>query len=102
MRAGIREHLGGHVGADLASVTGMTVPAELLIGGQWTPGRGGQLPVIDPATEDPVAEVASATPQDALDAVAAAHGALAGWAATPPRARGECLRRAYELMVARA
>ena len=27
------------------------------------------LPVIDPATEDPIAEVASATVEDALDAV---------------------------------
>ncbi|HWF82899.1 MAG TPA: NAD-dependent succinate-semialdehyde dehydrogenase [Streptosporangiaceae bacterium] len=88
--------------ADLASITGMTPPTELLIGGRWSPGRGGVLPVIDPATEDPIAEVANATPDDALDAVAAAHGALAGWAATPPRVRGECLRRAYELMIADA
>jgi succinate-semialdehyde dehydrogenase/glutarate-semialdehyde dehydrogenase len=80
----------------------MTAPTELLIGGQWTPGRAGVIPVIDPATEDPIAEVANATPDDALDAVAAAHGALAGWAATPPRVRGECLRRAYELMIADA
>jgi succinate-semialdehyde dehydrogenase/glutarate-semialdehyde dehydrogenase len=88
--------------ADLASITGMTAPTELLIGGQWSPGRAGVIPVIDPATEDPIAEVANATPDDALDAVAAAHGALAGWAATPPRVRGECLRRAYELMIADA
>jgi len=89
------------VAADLASITGMNAPTELLIGGQWSAGRAGLLPVIDPATEDPIAEVASATPDDALDAVAAAHAALPGWAATPPRARGECLRRAYELMIAR-
>ena len=87
--------------ADLASITGMNAPTELLIGGQWSAGRAGLLPVIDPATEDPIAEVASATPDDALDAVAAAHAAQPGWAATPPRARGECLRRAYELMIAR-
>jgi succinate-semialdehyde dehydrogenase/glutarate-semialdehyde dehydrogenase len=60
------------------------------------------LEVIDPATEYPIAEVADATPQDALDAVAAAHQALSLWAATPPRARGECLRRAYELMISGA
>jgi len=80
----------------------MTTPTRLLIGGEWTSGRAGELPVIDPATEDPIAEVASATPEDAIDAVAAAHQALPGWAATPPRARGECLRRAYELMIADA
>jgi succinate-semialdehyde dehydrogenase / glutarate-semialdehyde dehydrogenase len=91
---------GGDVAADLATITGMTAPTGLLIGGQWTQGRAGSLPVIDPATEDPIAEVASATPDDALDAVSAASQALAGWAATPPRVRGECLRRAYELMIA--
>src|SRR6266571_2437739 len=78
----------------------MNAPTGLLIGGQWGSGRAGVLPVIDPATEDPIAEVASATAEDALDAVAAAHQALPGWAATPPRVRGECLRRAYELMIA--
>jgi succinate-semialdehyde dehydrogenase/glutarate-semialdehyde dehydrogenase len=90
------------VAADLASITGIDVPTGLLIGGQWSPGRAGLLEVIDPATEDPIAEVADATPDDALDAVAAAHAALPGWAATPPRVRGECLRRAYELMIADA
>jgi succinate-semialdehyde dehydrogenase / glutarate-semialdehyde dehydrogenase len=90
------------VAADLAGMTGMNAPTGLLIGGQWTTGRAGVLPVIDPATEDPIAEVASATPEDALEAVAAAHQALPGWAATPPRVRGECLRRAYELMIAGA
>jgi len=88
------------VAADLATITGMNAPTGLLIGGQWSPGRAGSLPVIDPATEDPIAEVASATPDDALDAVSAASQALPGWAATPPRVRGECLRRAYELMIA--
>ncbi len=86
--------------ADLASITGMNAPTGLLIGGQWTSGRAGILPVIDPATEDSIAEVASATAEDAIDAVTAAHDALPGWAATPPRVRGECLRRAYELMIA--
>jgi succinate-semialdehyde dehydrogenase / glutarate-semialdehyde dehydrogenase len=90
------------VAADLASITGIDAPTGLLIGGQWSSGRAGVLEVIDPATEDPIAEVADATPDDALDAVAAAHQALAGWAATPPRVRGECLRRAYELMIADA
>jgi succinate-semialdehyde dehydrogenase/glutarate-semialdehyde dehydrogenase len=88
------------VAADLASITGIDAPTRLLIGGQWLPGRAGVLQVLDPATEEPIAEVADATPDDALDAVAAAHQALAGWAATPPRVRGECLRRAYELMIA--
>jgi succinate-semialdehyde dehydrogenase / glutarate-semialdehyde dehydrogenase len=92
--------LEGYVAADLASITGMNTPTGLLIGGQWTPGRAGLLPVLDPATEELIAEVASASAEDAIDAVTAAHDALPGWAATPPRVRGECLRRAYELMIA--
>jgi succinate-semialdehyde dehydrogenase / glutarate-semialdehyde dehydrogenase len=96
----VREILEGTVAADLASITGMNTPTGLLIGGSWSPGRAGVLPVIDPATEDTIAEVAAATAEDAIEAVSAAHQALAGWAATPPRVRGECLRRAYELMIA--
>ena len=87
--------------ADLATITGIDTPTGLLIGGRWGTGRGGTLPVIDPSTEDVIAQVANATPEDALDAVAAAHDALAGWAARPPRERGECLRRAFELMIDR-
>jgi succinate-semialdehyde dehydrogenase / glutarate-semialdehyde dehydrogenase len=90
------------VTADLATLTGIDTPTGLLIGGHWGAGRGGTLGVIDPATEDVIAQVASATPEDALDAVSAAHDALPGWAARPPRERGECLRRAYELMIDRA
>jgi succinate-semialdehyde dehydrogenase / glutarate-semialdehyde dehydrogenase len=90
------------VTADLAEITGIEVHTDLLIGGEWTGGRAGVVPVVDPATEDAVAEVASAGIEDALDAVAAAYDALPGWAATPPRQRGECLRRAWELMTARS
>jgi succinate-semialdehyde dehydrogenase/glutarate-semialdehyde dehydrogenase len=89
------------VTADLATLTGIDAPTGLLSGGRWGDGRGGTLPVIDPATEDVIAQVASATPEDALDAVTAAHDALPGWAARPPRERGECLRRAFELMIDR-
>jgi len=77
----------------------MNTPTGLLIGGHCSPGRAGVLPVTDPATEDVIAEVASASTDDALDAVTAAFQALPKWAARPPRERGECLRRAYELMM---
>jgi succinate-semialdehyde dehydrogenase/glutarate-semialdehyde dehydrogenase len=84
-------------------LTGAEVPTGLLIGGQWTGGSGGgTLPVIDPSTEDALTEVADGTVEDALDAVGAAYAALPGWAATPPRQRAEVLRRAFELMTARA
>lgn len=88
--------------ADLASIAGVDAPTGLLIGGQWSAGGQGVLPVIDPATEKPIAEVADASVQDAMDAVGAAYGALPGWSATAPRQRGQCLRRAFELMIERA
>jgi succinate-semialdehyde dehydrogenase / glutarate-semialdehyde dehydrogenase len=89
------------VTADLETITGIDAPTALLIGGNWTAGGDGTLPVTDPATEEVAAEVASASIDDALSAVSAAHDALGSWAATPPRQRGECLRRAWELMTQR-
>ncbi len=88
--------------ADLASLTGIEVPTGLLIGGEWRPGSAGTLGVTDPATEDTLVEIANGTPEDAIAAVAAAHAALPAWAATPPRQRAECLRRAWALMIERS
>jgi len=88
--------------ADLTALTGINVPTSLLIGGERAGGRdGATFPVLDPATEEPLAEVADGTVEDALDAVGAAQAALPAWAATPPRQRAEILRRAFELMTAR-
>ncbi|MGA9874986.1 MAG: NAD-dependent succinate-semialdehyde dehydrogenase [Solirubrobacteraceae bacterium] len=79
------------------------VPTKLYIGGQWrSASGGGTLAVEDPSTGEPLLEVADATPEDALAALAAAADAQAQWAATAPRERGEILRRAYELLLARA
>jgi succinate-semialdehyde dehydrogenase/glutarate-semialdehyde dehydrogenase len=78
------------------------VPTGLYIGGEWRQASGGgTLAVEDPATGEPLVEVADATPQDALAALGAAADAQAEWAATAPRERGEILRRAYELLLAR-
>jgi succinate-semialdehyde dehydrogenase/glutarate-semialdehyde dehydrogenase len=78
------------------------VPAELFIGGQWRPaGSGRRLPVEDPATEEPLLEVADAEVEDALAALAAADEAQEAWGRSPPRERGEVLRRAYEQIIAR-
>ncbi len=88
--------------ADLATLAGIDAPTGLLIGGQWSTGRAGTLPVINPATEDALTEIADASPEDALDAVGAAAAALPKWAATPPRQRAEILRRAFELMTQRS
>src|ERR1700738_4391773 len=80
----------------------MTPETGLLIGGSWRGGScGGLIQVEDPASGEVFAEVSSGTVDDALDAVSAASAALPGWRRTAPRARGEILRRAFELMTAR-
>jgi succinate-semialdehyde dehydrogenase/glutarate-semialdehyde dehydrogenase len=76
------------------------VPTDLYIGGKWRKSSDNQrFDVIDPATEKKVASVASATPDDAIAAVDAAHAAFEGWAAKKPRERGEILRKAFELII---
>ncbi len=78
------------------------VPRDLLVAGEWRPARAGRrFGVTDPATEAELATVADGDPEDALDALAAAADAQDLWSRVAPRERGELLRRAYELMVAR-
>ena len=78
------------------------LPGDLFIGGAWRPGATGKrIDVVDPSTGSVFASVADASVEDALDAVAAAHAALPGWAATAPRKRSEILRRCFELMLER-
>jgi succinate-semialdehyde dehydrogenase / glutarate-semialdehyde dehydrogenase len=78
------------------------VPTGLFIGGAWRPAAGGRtLTVDDPSTGTPLCEVADATPEDGAAALDAAVAAQPAWAATPPRERGEILRRAYETVMAR-
>ncbi len=72
---------------------------DLFIGGRPVPASdGGRFDVVDPATGDVFETVANGTVQDAISAVDAAAQAAPAWAATAPRARGEILRRAYQLM----
>jgi succinate-semialdehyde dehydrogenase / glutarate-semialdehyde dehydrogenase len=79
-----------------------TLPTECFIGGRWRPAAdGGSFDVEDPATGAVITSVASATVDDGIDAVDAAHAALPGWSKTAPRERGEILRRAFEMMVDR-
>jgi succinate-semialdehyde dehydrogenase/glutarate-semialdehyde dehydrogenase len=80
-----------------------SVPTGLLVGGTWREASGGdRFDVHDPATGAVLTTCADATPEDGLAALSAAHEAQPGWAATPPRDRGEILRRAFEEVTARA
>ncbi len=80
-----------------------TVETGLFIGGSWRPATGGAvLEVDDPSTQEVIAEVADASVADGRAALDAAVAAQPSWAATPPRERGEILRRAFDLITARA
>jgi succinate-semialdehyde dehydrogenase / glutarate-semialdehyde dehydrogenase len=76
------------------------VPTDLWIGGQWRKSSdGARFDVIDPATENKVASVASATVEDAKAALDAAAAAFPGWAGKKPRERAEILRKSFELIM---
>jgi succinate-semialdehyde dehydrogenase/glutarate-semialdehyde dehydrogenase len=76
------------------------VPTDLWIGGKWRKSSDGQrFDVLDPATENTITTVASATVEDAKAAVDAASAAFPGWAGKKPRERAEILRKAYELII---
>src|SRR3954447_17444857 len=76
------------------------VPTDLWIGGHWRKASdGARFDVIDPATENTIASVASASVEDAKAAIDAASGAFAAWAGKKPRERAEILRKAFELIV---
>jgi acyl-CoA reductase-like NAD-dependent aldehyde dehydrogenase len=64
-----------------------------LIGGEWLhPGNGGRLAVVDPATDEVLAEIPAGGPAEADGAVAAARKAAPAWAATPAAERAAALR----------
>jgi succinate-semialdehyde dehydrogenase/glutarate-semialdehyde dehydrogenase len=76
---------------------------RLFIGGTWRDaGEGEVFDVLDPADGSVLTQVADGTVADAVEALDAAAEAQPGWAATPPRERGEILRRAFEAVADRA
>ena len=80
-----------------------SVPTGLLINGEWRDASdGGTFDVFDPATGEKLATLASATSEDAMAALDAADAVQASWALTAPRERAEILRRAFDMVTARA
>jgi succinate-semialdehyde dehydrogenase / glutarate-semialdehyde dehydrogenase len=78
------------------------VPKALFIAGEWRDAAGSAtFDVLDPSTGEVLCEVANASPDDGMAALAAAADAQAGWAARPPRERSEVLRRAFEALMDR-
>ena len=79
------------------------VHPQLFIGGQWRDAEGGKtFAVEDPSNGRTLVEVADASVADGKAALDAAVAAQADWAATPPRDRGEVLRKAFEIITERA
>ncbi len=74
-------------------------PTGLLIGGDWLQ-TATHLNVVNPATLGTLAEIGDASPQEGLQAVAAAHDAFATWGLSSARSRAEILRRAFDIMMA--
>jgi len=92
--------LSAHLAADERAVL-ERVPRQLFLAGRWKDGREG-LMVEDPATGEPLCEVADAGPEDARRALDAATTVQERWAATRARVRSELLRAAFEAVHARA
>jgi acyl-CoA reductase-like NAD-dependent aldehyde dehydrogenase len=76
---------------------------QLLIGGEWRDASdGGVMPVVNPATEEVIAEVAAATAADVDAAVTAARQAFTGvWGRMPARERGRLLWTLADRLTAR-
>jgi acyl-CoA reductase-like NAD-dependent aldehyde dehydrogenase len=74
---------------------------ELLINGKMVPGAE-SLDVINPATEELAGTCSRASESQLDEAVAAAEGALAGWAATPIEQRRKTLETVAEIITANA
>jgi succinate-semialdehyde dehydrogenase / glutarate-semialdehyde dehydrogenase len=76
---------------------------RMYIDGRWCDAQDGRrLAIINPATEEPCAEVAFGSPEDTRRAIGAALKAQPGWAARTAYERADILRRAGDLMRERA
>ena len=76
---------------------------RIYIGGEWVlPAGQARTSVIDPSTEEPVAELALGSAQDVAAAVAAARRAFATWSVSSPQSRASLLDRVHSLILERA
>lgn len=80
-----------------------SIPTGLLINGEWRPSASGEtFDVEDPSTGEVLLTLANAGVQDGAAAMDAAAAAQESWGATAPRERAEILRRAFDMVIARA
>jgi aminobutyraldehyde dehydrogenase len=72
---------------------------QLVIGGELVDGRGTEAdPVLNPASEEVLAEIPSATVEDVFAAVDAARAAGPSWGSTTPAVRAAALLRLADLL----
>jgi acyl-CoA reductase-like NAD-dependent aldehyde dehydrogenase len=77
------------------------VETRLLIAGEQVEGEGERLAVENPATEETLTEVGTASDEQIDAAIAAAREAAPGWAATPALERAELLHEVAARLRAR-
>jgi acyl-CoA reductase-like NAD-dependent aldehyde dehydrogenase len=70
------------------------------IGNRAVPGSGGEIAVVNPATEEIVDTIPNGGALEAADAVKAARGAFAAWAALAPVERRNAVRLAADKLAA--
>jgi acyl-CoA reductase-like NAD-dependent aldehyde dehydrogenase len=76
----------------------MSYDYRLTIGGERVEGGDGTYEIVNPATEEIIAEAPQADADQAADAVRAARGAFDSWSATRPEERAELLERVAGLI----
>jgi aldehyde dehydrogenase (NAD+) len=75
----------------------------IFVEGEWVrPAGQARSAVIDPSTEEPVAQIALGSAQDVAAAVAAARRAFATWSVSSPESRAALLDRVHGLILERA
>lgn len=87
----------------MTSTTPSYPSTQLFIDGEWRPAaEGNTIDVIDPATDEVIGTVASATRADLDAALGAAERGFATWSATSPFERYKLMRKAADLLRQRA
>jgi lactaldehyde dehydrogenase/glycolaldehyde dehydrogenase len=71
---------------------------KMLIDGKWVAGAAGKHQVLDPSTGGPLAEVPEASPDQALQAIAAARRAQREWGLKAPLERAQYMKKIASLV----
>ena len=85
----------------VALLSRLGLPSALWIGGAWEEDGDGEIAVRDPSTGSEVATVPLAGPRNFKRAIDGAQKAFESWRNEPGSQRGDVLKRAASLMVAR-